>query len=508
MGTSAPELFLAFDRTRRRGLRAQIEGELRSAIRTGRLAPGATVPSTRALAGDLGVTRRVVIEAYDQLVAEGYLLSRPGAGTTVNRVPPVTAPARRPGPAPDPVRVDFRPGRPDLDLFPRAAWARASREALRTLRGADLADDDPRGLPVLRAALAEHLGRVRGVGADPEHIVVCGGFGHALDLVAHALPDRTFAVEDPGYPGPRRRLTGFVPVGVDGDGLVVDELRRTPARAVVVTPAHQSPTGVALSPARRNQLVEWARDVDGHIVEDDYDAEYRYDRRPVGALHGLAPQRVVHCGTTSKTLASGVRLGWAVVPPPLMDAVLARRATTDGATSSLLQAAFAALLTSGDLDRHLRRSRRVYQQRRDAVLAGLGEHLPEAAPSGIAAGLSVLLTAAAGHRRAGRRRPRPAPGGAGLAAGAVPGAPRRPPRARARLRHGAARPGGPRDPAARRGPAHDPATNDADARHRRNPRAARHVLRGGRREDGRGSQRGRAPHGRLGRCPTGCARPC
>jgi GntR family transcriptional regulator/MocR family aminotransferase len=396
MGTSAPELFLAFDRTRRRGLRAQIEGELRAAIRAGRLAPGAAVPSTRALAEDLGVTRRVVIEAYDQLVAEGYLLSRPGAGTTVNRVPPVAVPERRSGPAPVPVRVDFRPGRPDLDLFPRAAWARASREALRTLPGADLADHDPRGLPVLRAALAEHLGRVRGVSADPEHIVVCGGFGHALDLVAHALAGRVFAVEDPGYPGPRRRLTEPVPVGVDQDGLIVDELRRTAARAVVVTPAHQSPTGVALSAERRNQLVEWARDVDGYVVEDDYDAEYRYDRRPVGAVHGLAPERVVHCGTTSKTLASGVRLGWAVVPPRLLDAVLARRGVTDGATSSLLQAAFAAFLAAGDLDRHLRRSRRVYRERRDAVLAHLGELVPEAVPSGIAAGLSVLLTLPAG----------------------------------------------------------------------------------------------------------------
>ncbi len=402
MGSSSPELLLTIDRSRRRGLRVQLEDELRAVIRSGRLAPGASVPSSRVLAADLQITRKVVVEAYDQLVAEGYLVARRGARTTVRgarttvRGAPPPAPAPPAAGPPPAAEIDFRPGRPELGLFPRAAWSRAAHMALRTLPDADLTDDDPRGLPILRRALAEYLGRVRGVIADPERIVVCAGFGHGFDLVLAALTglgcDR-FAVEDPGYPGPRRRLvTGFEAVPVDVDGLVVDRLRATPARAVVVTPAHQSPTGVVLSPGRRHQLVEWARDVDGYVVEDDFDAEYRYDRRPVGALQGIAPDRVIYCGSTAKTLASGVRLGWLVLPDALVEPVLDRRRVTDGATSTLLQASFAAFLAAHDLDRHLRRVRRVYRQRRDAVVAALREWLPEATRHGVAAGLNVLVT--------------------------------------------------------------------------------------------------------------------
>ena len=406
MGTSSPELLLTLDRSRRRGLRVQLEDELRAAIRSGRLGPGAPVPSSRALSADLQITRKVVVEAYDQLVAEGYLVARRGARTTVPGTLPPPAPAPPvTGPAPA-VEIDFRPGRPDLALFPRAAWSRATLAALRALPDADLTDDDPRGLPILRRALAEYLGRVRGVTADPERIVVCAGFGHGFDLAREALLDRgcgRFAVEDPGYPGPRRRLVAgfdpvpfdpvpFDPVPVDAEGLVVDRLRGTAARAVVVTPAHQSPTGVVLSPGRRHQLVEWARAVDGFVIEDDFDAEYRYDRRPVGALQGIAPDRVVYCGTTAKTLASGVRLGWLVLPDVLVEPVLARRRVTDGATSTLLQASFAAFLAAHDLDRHLRRVRRVYRQRRDAVVAALREWLPEVTLHGVAAGLNVLVT--------------------------------------------------------------------------------------------------------------------
>jgi GntR family transcriptional regulator / MocR family aminotransferase len=389
MGTTAPDLFVAIDRTRPRGLRVQIEDGLRAAIRSGRLAAGAVLPSTRALAADLGVTRKVVVEAYDQLAAEGYLMARRGSGTVVNRAAPRIAVAA--GPVRDDVEIDFRPGRPDLSLFPRTAWARATRTALGALPHADLADDDRRGLAVLRRALAEYLGRVRNVEADPDQIVVCSGFGHAFDLAAAALKGLRFAVEDPGYPGPRARLASYDAVPVDADGLDVDALARTGARAVVVTPAHQSPTGVVLSAARRSALIAWAHAVDGYVIEDDYDAEYRYDRRPVGALHGLAPDRVIHCGTTAKTLASGVRLGWAVLPPALLDAALARRAVTDGSTSTVLQATFAAFLAAGDLDRHLRRVRRVYRARRDALVAAIRCEIPEAEPRGVAAGLNVLL---------------------------------------------------------------------------------------------------------------------
>lgn len=392
MGSTSPDLHLVLDRGRPRGLRAQIEAGIRSAIRGGRLRAGTRLPSTRALAADLGVTRRVVVEAYDQLVAEGYVVSVRGAGTVVNAV---ERPAREPV-APSvapPVRVDFRPGFPDHELFPRTAWGRASRAV--QLGAAELSGMDRRGLPRLRAELAEYLARVRGVDAHPDRIVVCAGFGHAFDLLVELMRERTFAVEDPGYPPPRARLArGGIPVEavpVDGDGLVVERLRATRARVAVVTPAHQSPIGVPLSPRRRHELVAWARAVDGYVVEDDFDAEFRYDRRPVGALQGLAPDRVVYCGTTAKTLAVGLRLGWVVLPDALVDGVCALRAGSDGGASGVLQATFAELLRAGDLDRHLRRSRRVYRARRDAVVAAVARWLPEASVSGIAAGLTAVL---------------------------------------------------------------------------------------------------------------------
>jgi GntR family transcriptional regulator/MocR family aminotransferase len=301
--------------------------------------------------------------------------------------------------APPAVEIDFRPGRPDLGLFPRPAWTRAAQAAVRALPTADLADDDPRGLAALRAALADYLGRVRGVSVDPDRVIVCAGFGHGFDLVLDALAGlgiTRFAVEDPGYPGPRRRLAaGSIPfeaVPVDEAGLVVERLRATPARAVVVTPAHQSPTGVVLSPGRRHELVEWAREVDGFVIEDDFDAEYRYDRRPVGALQGVAPERVIYCGTTSKTLASGLRIGWLVVPAELVEPIVVRRRVSDGATSTLLQAGFARFLAGHELDRHLRRVRPVYRRRRDAVLGALARWLPAARVHGVAAGLNVLVT--------------------------------------------------------------------------------------------------------------------
>jgi GntR family transcriptional regulator/MocR family aminotransferase len=398
MGTSAPVLHLTFDRSRKRGLRAQVEEGLRQAIRSGRLTAGAAVPSTRALAADLDVSRKVIVEAYDQLIAEGYLVARRGAGTIVNEAPQHRPHTGRQAADPVTVEVDFRPGRPDLELFPRTAWARAARSAMQTLPTSDLAYHDPRGLPSLRCAIADYLGRVRGVSADPERVIVCAGFAHAFDLLLGALGARgydRFAVEDPGYAGPRQQLAarhiGFDSVPVDADGLIVEALRRTAARVVHVTPAHQSPTGAVLSADRRQQLVAWARDVDGYIVEDDYDAEYRYDRRPVGALQGVAPDRVIYCGTTSKTLASGVRLGWLVAPPELVEPIVSWRHLTDGATSTILQATFAAFLTSGDLDRHLRRTRRIYRQRRDAVIAALRRWLPDATPTGVSAGHNVLV---------------------------------------------------------------------------------------------------------------------
>jgi GntR family transcriptional regulator/MocR family aminotransferase len=380
-------------------LRAQIEGGLREAIGSGRLPAGTPLPSTRALAADLGVTRGVVVAAYDQLLAEGYLLARQGAGTVVNAAP---ASALRPpslGVRAAPFLIDFRPSDPELGTFPRSAWLRATRAALHTMPDRHFGYTNPRGLRRLRAAMAEYLGRVRGVVADADQVIICNGFSHGLSLLSRQLRELghdVVAVEDPGHEGPRAELEWLgmrhQPVPVDGQGIVVDELRRSPARAVLVTPAHQFPTGAVLAPPRRRALIAWAHDVGGYVIEDDYDAEYRYDRHPIGAMQGLAPDRVIYSGTVSKSLAPGLRLGWLVLPPPLVTPIAASRLLVDHSTPTLIQAAFTEFLAHGDLDRHLRRMRKTYRQRRDALIAALARWLPDARPSGVAAGLHVLVT--------------------------------------------------------------------------------------------------------------------
>ena len=415
MGTTSPEIFVDLDRSRPRGLRAQIEGGLRTAIRSGRLAPGTLLPSSRALAADLGVTRGVVVDAYEQLAAEGYVTTVQGSGTRVNDVgegAPLGAdavagrtqaghrPARRGSAPPErDLAFDFRAGLPDLGLFPRAAWARATRTALATMPDADLGYQTGAGLPRLRSALASYLGRVRGVACTPDHIVVCNGFGHGFSLVLRALVDRgvtEIAVEVPGYDEPRNQITWagarVRPIPVDADGIRVADLAAASVRAAVVTPAHQAPTGAVLSAERRTDLVEWARAVDGLVVEDDYDAEYRYDRHPVGALQGVAPDRVVYQGTLSKSLAPGLRLGWLVGPLDLVDEILTGRKATDHMTAAIVQATFAEFLEAGDLDRHLRRSRRIYRERRDSLVEALAEHLPQVRAEGVSAGLQALVT--------------------------------------------------------------------------------------------------------------------
>ncbi|HEX8803641.1 MAG TPA: PLP-dependent aminotransferase family protein, partial [Acidimicrobiales bacterium] len=310
---------------------------------------------------------------------------------------------RAAGPAPAALMHDFRPGLPDLGLFPRGAWARATRAALASMPDTELGYTDPAGLPRLRAALAGYLGRVRGVACTPDQVVVCNGFGHGFGLVVRALADRgplDVAVEVPGHADPRDQVVragGRVHgVPVDGEGLRTAELAALPVAAVVVTPAHQYPTGAVLSPRRRTELAAWAQATGATIVEDDYDAEYRYDRHPVGALQGVAPDRVVYSGTLSKSLAPGLRLGWLVVPPDLLDAVLQVRLDTDQMTASFTQAAFTEFLERGDLDRHLRRTRRVYRQRRDALVEAVARELPGARVSSVSAGLHVLVGLPAG----------------------------------------------------------------------------------------------------------------
>ncbi len=390
--------------------RAQLEAALRAGVRAGRLRPGAALPSTRALAAQLGVSRGVIVETYAQLAAEGWLEARQGAATRVSARADPPPPGRgfAPGARNDHqatgsrpgretprgttvVRYDLRPGRPDLAAFPRAAWARAVAAAVRGAPDAALDYGDPRGTPALRAALAAYLGRARGVVADPERVLVCAGTAAGLPLVwraLHARGVRRVGVEDPGWreQAASARLAGLepVPVAVDGRGLDVAALAASGAEAVVVTPAHQFPTGVVLAPERRAALVAWARATGGVVVEDDYDAEYRYDREPVGALQGLAPEHVVYAGSASKTLAPALRLGWLVLPAPLAAPVAAGAAR---GTPALDQLALAALVERGDLDRHLRRTRRRHRARRDALVAALGGRFTL---TGVAAGLHVV----------------------------------------------------------------------------------------------------------------------
>jgi GntR family transcriptional regulator / MocR family aminotransferase len=402
MSTTSPDLFIELDRSRPRGLRAQVEGGLRDAIRSGRLAPGTRLPSSRALAADLAVARGVVVDAYDQLAAEGYVTSVQGSGTVVNDVgvgEAVGAGEAPPPPAFPPLTHDFRTGLPDLRLFPRAAWARATRAALASMPDSELGYVPPAGLPRLRESVADYLGRVRGVACGPDLVMICNGFAHGFGVVLRALIDRgvtAVAVEVPGYDEPRDQIrrAGLAvhPVPVDEEGIRCDLLSAAPVGAVVVTPAHQAPTGVVMTPARRAELAEWARATGAVVIEDDYDAEYRYDRHPVGALQGVLPDQVVYHGTLSKSLAPGVRLGWLVAPPDLIAELVPARRAVDHATASLIQATFAEFLDRGDLDRHLRRMRRTYHERRDALLEALGEWLPAWRVSGVSAGLQAFVT--------------------------------------------------------------------------------------------------------------------
>jgi GntR family transcriptional regulator/MocR family aminotransferase len=410
-GTSrGSELLVRLDRAGPGPLRARLEDALRDAIRSGALAARAPLPSTRVLAADLGVSRRLVVEAYEQLVAEGYLVASPRSGTRVaaverRRSPRAAGAAARAeaetAPAPD---LDLGPGTPDLAAFPRQAWRRSLVHVLRTAPRSALGYPDPRGSPALRRSLAAYLGRVRGVVADPEHVVVCAGFTQALALLTRVLGETgagrpRIAVEDPGLQTQRDVIAGaggvWLPVPVDGAGIDVERLRASRAGAAVVTPAHQFPTGVSLAPERRAALLEWA--AGGRlVVEDDYDAEFRFDRSPVGALQGLLPERVVYVGSASKTLAPGLRLGWAVLPPDLAERVAGARRLDDRGGPVLEQLALADLVERGAYDRHLRLMRRSYRRRRDALAAGLSAAVPGLAVTGVAAGLHLVVGLPAG----------------------------------------------------------------------------------------------------------------
>ncbi|MFJ8013025.1 PLP-dependent aminotransferase family protein [Streptomyces sp. NPDC096339] len=393
---------LHLDLSAGRGLRAGLTEALREAARSGRLAAGTRLPSSRSLAVDLGIARNTVAEAYAELVAEGWLTARQGSGTRVaerarpRRTPPAAGRARRPargGPS-----HDLQPGSPDLSGFPRAAWLSAARRALTNAPNEAFGYAvEVRGRIELREALAGYLARARGVYADPERIVLCAGFVHGLTLLAQVLRARRVrevAVEGYGLDIHRDLLVKAGlrtrPMGVDAEGARTGELGAggPGVGAVLLTPAHQFPTGVALTPARRAAAVDWARTTGGLILEDDYDGEFRYDRQPVGALQGLDPDRVVYLGTASKSLAPALRIGWLVVPPGLVDEVLAVKGVTDWTSSALEQLTLAEFITSGAYDRHVRGMRLRYRRRRDELVAAVGDRV---GVSGIAAGLHAVL---------------------------------------------------------------------------------------------------------------------
>ena len=368
---------------------------LHDSIRSGRLPAGTRLPSSRSLARDLGIARNTVADAYGQLVAEGWLTARQGSGTVVaNRVstPAVAVPTL---PEARSFRYDLTPGSPDVSTFPRGEWLAAARKALPAAPNEAFGLGDPRGRIELRRVLADYLARARGVRADPERILICSGYVQALSLLSEAVKTQggtTMAVEEFGY-GLHRdviRARGLepVPVPVDELGALVSELS---GQGVLLTPAHQMPTGVPLAPERRTAAVEWARETGAVLIEDDYDGEFRYDRQAVGALQALDPERVAYTGTASKSLAPGLRLAWMVLPQRLIEPVIAAKRTADYQTATLDQLTLAEFIASGHYDRHVRRSRLHYRRRRDRLVELLAVRAPEVKVAGISAGMHVLL---------------------------------------------------------------------------------------------------------------------
>jgi GntR family transcriptional regulator/MocR family aminotransferase len=399
----SPELLLRLDRDSGQPLRSQLEAGLREAIRNGRLPSGERLPSSRGLARELGISRGLVQECYSQLLSEGYLTSQVGSATRVaagaHQQSP--EPAQRPQPPPRLI-ADFRSGVPDLASFPRGDWVWATRKACADVPSADLDYGDPRGSPLLRTVLAGYLRRVRAADAEPDRVIVCTGFAQGLVLVLRALAQagvRSAAFEDPGYgsSGTDETIRAAAAMGlrvvyvpVDDLGIDTAALEASGAQVAIVTPAHQSPTGVVMAAPRRHALLSWASRNNAFVVEDDYDSEFRYDKDPVGVLQGLAPDRVFTIGTASKALAPAVRLGWVVAPPALASAVAAEKVMSDRGSSTLDQVALAALLESGRYDRHLRRMRAIYAHRRDALVAALARHAPGIRLTGLAAGFHAV----------------------------------------------------------------------------------------------------------------------
>ena len=385
-------------------LHRQLYDALRGAVLSGHLAPGTRLASTRAMAQELGVSRNTVMAAFDQLLAEGYLEGRVGAGTFVTRMLPDDAlRARRAAPLPPAIsardrgvsergralmatqvtqtRVGipraFRPGMPAFDAFPLEEWARYVSRRWRTPSPELLGYGDAAGYGPLRQAIAQHLAVARGVRCDAGQVVIVAGSQQALDLAARVLLDPGDAVwiEDPGYMGARAALAAagahIVPVPVDREGLDVSAgvARRADAAMVYVSPSHQFPLGVTMSLSRRLALLEWARTAGAWVLEDDYDSEYRYAGRPLAALQGLdSDGRVIYLGTFSKVMLPSLRLGYLVLPPDLVDAFVAARSVADRHSPTVEQAALADFIEDGQLERHIRRMRMLYAGRQAVLI--------------------------------------------------------------------------------------------------------------------------------------------
>ena len=376
--------------------RAALEAALREAIRDGSLRPGVPLPSSRGLAEQLGVSRGTVTSAYGQLVDEGFLTSRPGSGTAVADVrdpkPPAASPHRFAAARP---MHDLRPGSPDLAAFPLRGWTAATRRMLGAARPELFGAGDPQGRFELRAALADYLGRTRGVRTSADRVVITSGYHQSVQLVARVLRSqgaKTVAWEEPGHAGFRDLVaaTGLAvrPLPVDDGGAVVDAL--TDEAAVFLTPAHQYPTGVPLDSARRRTVVEWARAAGALVIEDDYDGEFRYDRRPVGAMQPLATCEVVYCGSASKTLGPGLCLGWLALPSRLVETFVRAKMETEPFSEGVGQAVLSDFLASHAYDRHVRAARLRYSRRRDRLVALL-DGFPRLTVKGVPAGLHVLV---------------------------------------------------------------------------------------------------------------------
>lgn len=394
------------------GARARLMRALREAIHSGRLTPGTRLPPYRALALDLGIARNTVAAAYSELVEEGWLTARQGSGTHVAHRAALLEPDRRHSPERPPRRritYDLMPSSPDAAAFPRSSWIASARRALATAPNDAFGVGDPRGRPKLRQALAEYLARTRGVRTEADRIVICSGFAHGLRLACHVLRGPV-AVESYGLGFHRSILTEAglttVPLTVDAHGARTEELPATGAQAVLLTPAHQYPTGGALHPQRRAAVIDWARATGGLLLEDDYDGEFRYDREPVGAVQGLDPDRVIYFGSTSKSLSPALRLGWMALPGRLVDDIVAAKGPRELWSGVMDQLTLADFIVGGAYDRQLRRMRGTYRRRRDLLTAVLADRAPHITVSGIAAGLHAVLELPAGTEQATLRAAR------------------------------------------------------------------------------------------------------